>query len=138
MPEVQGDRIQWVDAFAMKLTDARVELIAWANAMLGKRRHAASSSEIEAARKMRELGPDASFEVLQKVSESHHFPMEIQCGECGDMIRHGVSLGVGGDEICAKCLREALALIPEDNSAENRQRIAEDADFDRHTDNKIT
>jgi hypothetical protein len=34
--------------------------------------------------------------------------------------------------------REFLALIPEDNSAENRKRIAEDADFDRHTDNKIT
>jgi len=29
-------------------------------------------------------------------------------------------------------------LTKEDNSAENRQRIAEDADFDRHADNKIT
>jgi hypothetical protein len=121
----------------MKLTDARVELLAWANAMLGKRRIGASESAIRAAYAIRELGPNAGFDQVQKVNERHAYPLEIQCGECGDKIRYGVLLGVGGDEVCAKCLREALALIPEDNSAENRQRIAEDADFDRHTDNKI-
>ena len=102
----------------MKLTDARLELIRWAHAMLGKARRAHVTA-VEAARKMRELGNDASFEELQKVNESRQFPMDIQCGECGDSIRYGVLLGVGGDEICAKCLREALALIPEDNRAEN-------------------
>ncbi len=102
----------------MKLTDARVELLAWANAMLGKRRAGASESAIRAAYAIRALGPDASFEALQKVNEIQRFPVSIECGECGDSIRYGVLLGVGSDEVCAKCLRKALALIPEDNSAE--------------------
>jgi hypothetical protein len=122
----------------MKLTDARLEIISWANAMIGKRRHASQGDAIEAARKIRELGSDASFEQVKEANNSQTFPLDFQCAECGDSIRYGVLLGVGGDEICAKCLREALALIPEDNSAENLKRIAEDADFDRHTDNKIT
>ncbi len=65
----------------------------------------------------------------------------MNCPDCHADDNTGVFFLCGTDsavlqqsEECKRRVREAK----EDNSAENRQRIAEDADFDRHTDNKIT